>query len=377
MTGPTRSSARTAVLDVHVRRHVVDARMTLPLRGDAVTVLFGPSGSGKTTVLRCIAGLDRTVGGHVVVDGVTWDDGHRVRVPARDRKVGYLFQEHALFPHLGVEANVAYGLQAVPRHERAGRVREALRTAHALSCVGRSVAELSGGEAQRVALARAIAARPRLLVLDEPLSALDAPTRTRLRSELREMLTTAGVPAVIVTHDRAEALALADQVVVMVEGRVRQVGTPQEVFDQPADAEVARVVGIETATAGVVRSVESEQVEVTVGRLVVTALVLDRPHEPYHPGDEVLVCIRAEDVALELPDAHPAARSPRNRLAGTVTRISVDGALVRVGLDVGFPLTAYVTRSALDELALRTGSAVVASVKSPAVHLINRGARRS
>ncbi len=360
------------VLDLHVRRHTVDARLVLPLRERTITVLFGPSGSGKTTILRCIGGLDRSEGGHVVMDGVVWDDGRRRPTPARRRHVGYLFQDHALFPHLSVEANVAYGLPRLPVADRRRRAQAALATADALECVGRPVVQLSGGEAQRVALARALASDPRLLLLDEPLSALDAPTRGRLREELRRMLERSGVPAIIVTHDREEALALADQVVVVIDGAVRQVGPPAEVFDRPTDVDVARIVGIETATPGVVADCAEELVHVDVAGLRLTALSTDRPVEPHRPGDEVLVCIRAEDVALELPDRDSGHRSPRNRLAATVTGVTTAGALVRVDLDAGFGLTAYITRPALEELDLSVGSQVLASVKSPAVHLITR-----
>ena len=364
--------AAPGTLDVRVRRHTVDARLVLPLRERTITVLFGPSGSGKTTVLRCIAGLDRTEGGHVVMDGATWDDGHRTHVPARRRHVGYLFQDHALFPHLSVEANVAYGLPRLPAAERRKRVRAALEAADALHCVGTQVGSLSGGEAQRVALARALASEPRLLLLDEPLSALDTPTRRRLRTELRRLLENSRVPAIIVTHDRDEALALADQVVVVIDGTVRQVGPPAEVFDRPAHADVARIVGIETATPAVVTDSDGELVHVAIGGLRLTALSTERPVEPHRAGDEVLVCIRAEDVALELPEQQGGHRSPRNRLPATVTGVTTEGALVRVDLDAGFRLTAYITRPALEELDLEIGSPVVASVKSPAVHLITR-----
>jgi molybdate transport system ATP-binding protein len=372
MTDRPRSDDGT--LDLHVRRHTVDARVTLPLRGQTITVLFGPSGAGKTTILRCIAGLDRTNGGHVVMDGVTWDDGRRTHTPARRRHVGYLFQDHALFPHLTVEANVAYGLRRMPREERRRRVRAVLESADASACVGRPVSQLSGGEAQRVALARALASEPRLLLLDEPLSALDTPTRTRLRTELRRMLERSRIPTIIVTHDREEALALADQVVVVIDGTVRQVGPPAEVFDRPTHADVARIVGIETATRGVVADTDGELVHVDVGALRLTALATDEAAGPHVPGGEVLVCIRAEDVALELPEQGGAHRSPRNRLPARVTEVTSEGALVRVDLDAGFRLTAYITRPALEELDLGVGTPVIASVKSPAVHLITRRA---
>ena len=359
-------------LVAHVRRHVVDARLSVPLSGPPVTALFGPSGSGKTTVLRVLAGLDRTRGSVRFGDEM-WDDG-RVFVPPRRRGTGYLVQEHALFPHLSVRDNVAYGLHALRPVDRRVRVEESLTAAGAAHLAGRHVPELSGGEAQRVALARALAPRPRLLLLDEPLSALDAPTRARLRADLRSVLVAQGVPTVVVTHDRAEALALADRVVVVVDGTVRQTGTPQEVFDRPADPDVVRVVGVETAVPGRVIGDERGLLSVRVGERVLTSAEVPGSQAPVPAvGDDVLVCIRAEDVALAAVDC-PAAGSPRNRLRSRVVGLSDQGALVRVDLDAGFALSAYVTRPALDELDLRLGAAVDAVVKSPAVHLVRRAA---
>jgi molybdate transport system ATP-binding protein len=362
----TAPGADGPLLDARVRRHVVDACLAVPLTGPPVTALFGPSGAGKTTVLRAVAGLERTAG-HVRVGDETWDDGKGAFVPARRRRVGYLFQEHALFPHLSVSANVAYGLRRLPRAERPGRVRDALAAAGAAHLTDRRVEQLSGGEAQRVALARAMAPRPRLLLLDEPLSALDAPTRLQLRADLRVTLLAQGVPTLLVTHDRAEALALADRVAVLVGGQVRQVGSPQEVFERPADADVAAVVGVETAAPGIVRGTDDGLVLVEVAGRTVTAV----PQRPPAAGTAVLVCIRAEDVALHPRDSPPAG-SPRTVLPGTVVAATDEGPLVRVHLDVGFALHAYVTRPAAAELGLRPGLEVVAAVKSPAIHLVER-----
>lgn len=361
----------TDVLDLHVRRHGLDARLRLPLAGAPVTVLFGPSGAGKTTVLRAIAGLDRTDGGRVALGSHVWDDGRRRHVPARQRRVGYVTQGSGLFPHLDVRSNVAYGLRRTPGAQRRALVARALEAVGARHLADRPVEALSGGEAQRVALARALAPGPRLLLLDEPLSALDAPTRAALRVELRRILTREQVPALLVTHDRTEALALADRVVVLVNGTVRQVGTPQQVFDRPADPEVARVVDVETVVPGVVLADDEGLTQVRVGSQTLTALSVDSA--PAHAvGDTVLVCIRAEDVALEDVDARGPV-SPRNHLPSTVTSVSAVGAVVRVDLDCGFPLAAYVTRPARDELALQPGRRVRAAIKSPAVHLVARG----
>jgi molybdate transport system ATP-binding protein len=354
-------------LTARVRRHILDVTLTLDLALSPVTVLFGPSGAGKTTLLRCLAGLDRPEPGSVVtLDGRRWD-GPGVHLPARRRRVGYLFQDHALFPHLSVAGNVAYGLHRLPRHRRDARVAEALAAAGAAHLRERSTRGLSGGEAQRVALARALAPGPQLLLLDEPLSALDAPTRVRLRGDLRRLLLGAGIPTILVTHDRTEALALGDRIAVVIDGRLHQTGSIEEVFNRPATVEVAGAVGMETVLAGRVTGHVDGVAQVQVGERTVHATIRDTPE--LTGGDEVLVCVRADDVALELPG--PArASSPRNHLPAVVTAITPDGPLLRVGLDVGFDLTAYVTRPTREQLDLRPGSRVTAVVKAPAVHLI-------
>jgi molybdate transport system ATP-binding protein len=355
------------VLSARVRRHLLDIDLRLALTGPPVTVLFGPSGAGKTTLLRCLAGLERPDAGRITLAGELWY-GDRVNLPARRRRVGYLFQEHALFPHLSVPANVAYGLVGVRRRERATRVAAALATAGATELAGRPVRQLSGGEAQRVALARALAPRPRLLLLDEPLSALDTPTRTRLRVELRHLLSAAGVPSIVVTHDRGEALALGDRMVVLIGGRIHQTGELATVFGRPADAKVAAAVGVEATLPGEVAGVAGGVTRVRVGPHVLLAAAVE-----FAPGAPVLVCIRAEQVALELPDRPPHPASPRNRLPATVVGVDVEGPLLRVALDcAGVPLAAYVTGLAAEELRLRPGAAVTAVVKSAAVHLVPR-----
>lgn len=372
MNGPA-GTAPGRTLDVLVRSGPVDARLTVPLDGPPVTVVFGPSGAGKTTLLRAAAGLGN--GGPAERVGVTvrfgdevWADTGR-HVPARARRVGYVAQSPALFPHLDVVANVAFGLHGPAGASRAGRRQRALECldlVDAAHLAGRRVAGLSGGEAQRVALARALAPRPRLLLLDEPLSALDGPAREALRTDLRTLLVAEGVPTLLVTHDRTEALALADRVAVVVGGTIRQVGTPTEVFDRPADPDVAAVVGVETVVHGHVTRVDGGLVHVVTGGVGLTAVA-----EPPPPvGAAVLVCIRAQDVVLERA---PGPSSPRNQLVGTVRSVTPQGALVRVDVACeGLTLAAYVTRPAVEELGLRAGSGVTAAVKAQAVHLVVR-----
>jgi molybdate transport system ATP-binding protein len=350
-----------------VRRHILDVDLTLDVAETPVTVLFGPSGAGKTTLLRCLAGLERPEPGSLIaLDQQRWDAPH-VHLPARKRRVGYLFQDHALFPHLTVAANVAYGLHRLPRPRRARRVDEALATAGASHLRDRATRELSGGEAQRVALARALAPDPALLLLDEPLSALDAPTRARLRRDLRTLLLAAAVPTILVTHDRAEALALGDRIVMLINGRAQQTGTIEEVFNRPATVEVAEAVGVETVLAGHVRRHGDGVVDVRTEPHTLYAAAGDA--NGLAAGDHVLVCIRADDVALELPGPDRGT-SPLNHLPAVITAIAPDGPLLRVSLDAGFELTAYITRPTREQLDLRPGSEVTAAIKAPAVHLI-------
>jgi molybdate transport system ATP-binding protein len=224
--------------------------------------------------------------------------------------------------------------------------------------------ELSGGQQQRVALARAVAPRPQLLLLDEPLSALDTPTRLHLRGELRSLLKQLALPSIIVTHDWAEALTLGDVMAVMSAGHVLQVGTPQAVFSHPADAEVARVVGVETVVQGTITDTREGLASVQVGAVSLTAVASTEVDA------DVFVCIRAEDVTVEL--AGVVETSARNHLTGTVQSIASLGALARVTIECGFPLTAVITRSALSELQLDVGTPVRAAFKAGSVHLISR-----
>jgi len=369
-------------VSARIQRHIVDADLEIDASSALVTVLFGPSGSGKTTILRALAGLDPLDAGSITCDGEVWNEEQRIVVPARRREIGYLFQDHALFPHLDVRANVAYGLTRQQRGDKESRISRAMSAAGAAHLIDRHVRDLSGGEAQRVALARSLAPGPRLLLLDEPFSSLDTPTRTRLRTDVRGMLLETGTPAIVVTHDRAEALALADRICVIVDGRIRQVGTPQEVFDRPSDPSVAAVVGVETAVLGEVTGLRDGVTDVTVpgrsgapGVRLVAARESDADGadsaQPHAIGAEVLVCIRAEDVSLSV-GGEDAISSQRNRLTARVTHITQEGPLVRVDLDAGFGLSSYITRPALEDLELAPGSIVTASFKGQSVHLIDR-----
>lgn len=331
------------------------------------TVLFGPSGCGKSTILRCLAGLEKPETGFIRYGGETWfDAATKTFLRPQQRGIGFLFQDYALFPHLTVARNIGYGLHELPRTSRLQRVRELLERFHLDGTEDRFPHQLSGGQQQRVALARAVARRPRLLLLDEPLSALDGPTRDQLRGELRRTLADLGTNVILVTHDRIEAVSLADQVVVLDRGTILQSGPVDEVFSRPVNVAVARIVGVETVAAGRIVRVEDGLATVAVGSAEIVAVAT------HAVGSPVFVCIRAEEVVLQ--PQHAGGSSARNHLRGQVRSLIPEGPLVRVELDCGFPLAALVTRIASAELGLREGMTVTALVKAPAVHLIERNA---
>jgi molybdate transport system ATP-binding protein len=343
---------------------VIRAELRRPAEGFAITVLFGPSGCGKTTVLRCLAGLERPESGTIRFASETWLDAERrVFLSPQGRRIGYLSQDYALFPHLDVLANVGYGLRGLTASDRGRLVAEMLGRFGLDGLEKRYPHQLSGGQQQRVALARTMVRRPRMLLLDEPLSALDAPLREQLRGDLRRWLADCGIPVLVVTHDRVEAIALADQVVVMDAGRVRQAGPAHEIFHRPSDESVARIVGVETVQRARILRIHEGLATVAIGD---SRLLAPPPDATF---TEAYVCIRAEDVHLQVgangaPDAH-------NRLRGRIRSFLAEGPMTRVVLDCeGFPLTALVTRPAGEELALRVGAEMTALIRIPAIHLI-------
>src|SRR4030095_5407084 len=321
----------------------------------SITILFGPSGAGKTTVLRCLAGLENLTSGRITFDGEDW-----TKIPPQRRSVGYLFQDYALFPHLRVRDNIAYGIKHSP-----GVVEQVAEMLRVRDLLDRWPSELSGGQQQRVALARTLARKPRLLLLDEPLSALDAATREHVRAELAHLLRSVGIPAIVVTHDWVDALTLGDQMVVMSSGRVLQTGPPQEVFTRPQHREVAAAVGVETVITGQLLSRTGGGAMLEAGSPQLVAA------DPGSDATEFYVCIRSEDVTLEKGRAQQS--SARNHLRGTVVTLVPAGVLTRVIVDVGFELVALVTRQGVEDLHLVVGADVTAVFKASAVHLIVKG----
>jgi putative spermidine/putrescine transport system ATP-binding protein len=281
---------------------------SLQIETGEVVSLLGPSGCGKTTLLRIIAGLETPDAGTTV----WFDDDDVTARPVEKRNVGMVFQSYALFPNMSVRQNIGYGLkmQGLSKPEIDARVEEVMQLCQLEPFAERSTRALSGGQSQRVALARAFAPRPRLLLLDEPLSALDAALRDTLRDELAVLLRKFEITAIFVTHDQNEALAIADRVAVMSNGRVEQIGTPPELYRNPASAFVARFVGNAMALGG--------HIEGATLRLPGGALSLPRA------GDGQEAYVRAEDVRLS--DAGPLAGRIRSvTFLGTHYRIGIEG----------------------------------------------------
>ncbi len=346
--------------DLIARVELTDARaVELSLDADAfpIAVLFGPSGAGKTTLLRCLAGLERPRSGTLRWRSQTWFDAS-TWVPPQRRDVGFVSQHGALFPHLDVAANLAFGLDALSPPERARRVDECASRFGLGALLRRAPATLSGGERQRVALARAVARRPSLLLLDEPLSALDLPARESLRADLRRWLRELALPTLLVTHDPAEAMALGDSLVVFDRGRARQVGPVGEVFERPSDATTARIVGVDTLIdATVLREVDGAVVVRAGGRELTAS-------GPRGVSGDVKVCVRAEDVTLHRADA------ARGGVAGRVVRVEDEGAFAVVTLDCGFTLAARMPRRVLRALGVVAGDAVVAVIDRDAAWVV-------
>jgi molybdate transport system ATP-binding protein len=341
----------------------LDLDVSLEVTGGCVA-LTGPSGAGKTTALRIAAGLRRPAHGRVTCGEEVWLDTARgVALAPERRRCGVVFQDYALFPHLDARANVAYALRGLPRAERVRRADDLLDRFGLLARAQARPRELSGGERQRVALARALAVDPRALLLDEPLAALDAQTRAHARRELAATLREAAVPALLVSHDFAEAALLADEVAVIDGGRIVQRGTPAHLATAPASAFVADLTGA-TVLTGTAHP----------GRGGLTVVALDGGGEVASTDSAtgpVAASVHPWEIALE-PAGEAAHGSARNRVEGRVETVTVLGNRARVGLTTPQPLTAELTGEAIHALALEPGTPVVATWKATATRLTPR-----
>ncbi|MEJ7892723.1 MAG: ABC transporter ATP-binding protein [Solirubrobacteraceae bacterium] len=324
--------------------------------------LAGPSGAGKSTVLRVVAGLLRPDRGVVRCGGETWlDTAAGVNLAPERRRCGYVFQDYALFAHLSAWQNVAYGLKETPRAQRRGVAVQLLERFGLADRAEARPATLSGGERQRVAVARALARRPDVLLLDEPLSALDARTRAGAARTLASVLDDLRVPAILVTHDFSEAATLGDEVAIMDGGRLVQQGTAGALAASPASSFVADFTGAVVLT-GTARAADGATVVVLDGGGEIAST--DRAQ------GRVVASVYPWEITIEPETAAPVG-SARNRLPATVISTTTVGGRVRLGLAAAQPLVAEVTEAAVAELDLRPGARVIASWKAAATRLLD------
>ena len=335
----------------------------LDIHQGEVLAVIGPNGAGKSTLLLVLARLLLPHSGQIYFRGSPIE--HENELVYR-RRIALVLQEPLLM-HQSVYDNVAAGLKfrGLPRPVIKSRTKEWLERLEISHLSNRPAQRLSGGEAQRTSLARAFALQPELLLLDEPFSALDAPTRSRLLQDLHALLSQTSITTIFITHDLDEALLLGDRVAVLLGGVLRQVGRPQDVFTAPSDGEVAAFVGVETVIAGKVAVSQKGQVIVEANGLHLEA-VGDIPI-----GRQVLFCLRPEDITLSITDG-TSVTSARNHLSGHIIRMTPSGPLVRVVIDCGLPVVALITRGSAIEMKLIEGQAVTATFKATAVHLIPR-----
>ncbi|HIQ06304.1 MAG TPA: ABC transporter ATP-binding protein, partial [Anaerolineae bacterium] len=309
-------------LDIHIQLTLRGFRLDVQFQtGQELVVVFGPSGAGKSATLRAIAGLVRPDAGHIRAGSRTLFDSKRgINLPPQARRVGYVPQHYALFPHLSVVDNIAYGLSGRPRAERLARVQEMLDLMRLQELADHRPGELSGGQQQRVALARALITEPQLLLMDEPLAALDTPLREHLRAELRAVQTRFRIPTLLVTHDLAEAYSLAQQLVVVNAGRVIQSGPRDEVFRRPVSPDVARALGMVNILHGRVLGCDSNGLTVAwAGREI------HIPGGDHSYGDSVTFGIRPEEIMFVRSDRPTRPGIQENILSGRIVADDAQG----------------------------------------------------
>ena len=306
--GLARLGGRGPVIRAGIRTTVGSFDLAVDLAVDReITVLYGHSGAGKTLTLEAIAGLLTPHEGRIALhDRIVFDSAAGVDVPPQRRDVGYLVQSYALFPHLTVAQNIAYGLGHLSRDERRGRVERFARMFGVDDLLVRRPARISGGQAQRVALARALVREPRVLLLDEPFAAVDSSNRRTMRRELRQLAQRLDLSVVMVTHDLTEAYNVGDRLAVIDRGRVLQAGPRDEVFHRPATARAAELLGVQNILPGRVVGADGGRVHVATGLGLIEAPAESRP-----AADHVQLAVRAEQIILERPDRPSAERENR------------------------------------------------------------------
>jgi molybdate transport system ATP-binding protein len=396
-----RVNSRTASDSVHGAALQVRVRRTLA--GDnggfeldvafalekGITILFGPSGAGKTTLLDCIAGLTKPDQGRIVAgERVLFDSEEQINLSATDRRIGYVFQDLALFPHLTVEANVAYGLGGLRAQDRKQRVAGALESLGILELRTRRPAELSGGERQRVALVRALVTQPSVLLLDEPLAALDLPVRMKIADDLRRSIHELPIPVLYVTHSRDEVFMLGERMLMLERGKIIAEGTPHQVMSAPRSETVAQLAGFENVFDALVSAIHEERGTMICeirSRMGTTEVVpiqnigrpgsserhvieLETPLVRADIGTRLRVGISAGDILLAT--SAPVGLSARNILPGRLLSLSQRDMIVVARVDCGVEMSVHLTLAARDSLELRPGRQVWLIVKTHSCHLL-------
>ncbi|HTZ96544.1 MAG TPA: molybdenum ABC transporter ATP-binding protein [Terriglobales bacterium] len=333
-----------------------------------ITIIFGASGVGKTTLLNCIAGLQKPDMGRISVgDRVFFDADRRLNLPVQRRHIGYVFQDLALFPHLTTQENIAYGLSkrnATDRRKRTSEILESFRISHSSA---QKPGEISGGERQRVALARALVIDPCLLLLDEPLAALDAATKAKIIDDLRSWNAAHQVPILYVTHSREEVFALGEHVLALENGRIVAQGTPHEVMTAPRQESIAQLAGFENIFDAEVLFAHEDRGTMTC-RLTGSQVELETPLVRAEIGSRLRIGIRAGDILLGT--IQPQGLSARNVIPGRVASLSQRDVIVNARVNCGVEMNVQLTLAARDSLQLREGREVWLIVKTHACHLM-------
>ena len=350
-------------------RKTLSSDFTLDVSFEApagITMVFGASGAGKTTLLDCIAGVRTPDAGRVAVDQrVLFDSNGRIDVPVPKRRLGYVLQSLALFPHLTLEANVAFGLDGYAATERSRRVNAILDAFRISRLRHQRPKDISGGERQRVALARSLVGDPQLLLLDEPLSALDAHTKRSILEDLRAWNHSHRIPILYVTHSREELFAVGERVIALENGKIVASGTPQQVLSAPHIESLAQVAGFENIFDASVTGVHDDS-----GTMTCRAATIDLEVPLGHAklGDAVRIAIRAGDILLATSE--PQGISARNRLPGCIVSLIHRDRMVSARVDCGTEFEVHLTPAAEDALGLQVGSPVWLIIKTHSCHLV-------
>ena len=352
------------VIDIKITKHFPSFNLDAGFKADSgMVVFFGRSGSGKSLTLQIIAGLQKADSGYIKIDDVVFFDASSGQnLTPQNRNISYMSQDYSLFPHLNVEQNIAYA------EKNSMQVREMMELFQLQGMGKKRISELSGGQKQRVALARALIRKPQLILLDEPLAALDNVTRLRLREELRSITEQFNVPVIFITHDPVEAFTMADTLVIFNNGKVIQVDSPDIVFNRPADISVAELVGVTNIYSGVIEDVD-EAANATLIRTENTTFIAD--YTGLSKGEKVHWCIRPEQVMV-LRKARPAKMSVKeNQIEGEITRSLHTGPTyqVEVTADNGMTFMIELPAHSYRRLNLGVGKRENLSLKKREIHI--------